>query len=180
MSNSTKHNPQQDMSNIKSRINVILWHILVAKIFVGWDFEEYYVNFYKDWKFLLEDFLKCINYMDKIFSWDNYNYRYELFDWKSDEILSFIEKDEIPRSLVDSMRYDMAYIIWKIEWWEIVAYPWDGYFLYNKEWVITVKKWIKKYLSLELNKLRQLIWSPEISQIRSELIKRLQKAKILS
>lgn len=181
MSNSLQHNPQQNMNDIKLQINVILWHILVAKIFAGWDFEEYYVNFYEDWKFSDENFFKCLNYMDEIFSWDNYNYRYKSFEWRSDEILGFIENDEVPRLLVESMRGDIVHIIWKSDkdFPDLLdIHPYDKDFPEDK--VVIVKNWINDYIKKEINKLKKLIWSPEISQIRSELIERLKKARILS
>lgn len=169
-------------AEIKHEINVILWHILVSKIFLYWFFEEYYINFIRDWEFSEKEYLRSIKYTEEILSWDNFTDRYSGFEQKADEILVSLEREEnLLWSLLESITFNLPYIIGrKEEHWIIENDISDMDFFYDKKWIIVVQNWIKNYISSEINKLKQLIWVPEVKKIRSDLIEWLRTLEILT
>lgn len=181
--NTTNSSLEANIENeLKQNINVILWHILVSKIFLYWLFEEYFVNFFINWEFSLDDYLKSIRYLEEVLAWDNFVDRYSDFERKAEEIIASIKKKEwLLDSLLESFTYNLPYIIWKKdEHWIIEWFPYDRKFLDNKQWIQVVKNWINQYIDSEINKLKQLIRTPEVVKIRSNLIEWLRKLQILS
>lgn len=92
--------------DIDFQLKVIVWHILIAKIFSQTSFEKFYVNFFDGEKFSLNKFIEIISDLDLKLNWDNFLVKYNNFDnidwW---EELLWENNSEVLQSLNDSI-YD--------------------------------------------------------------------------
>lgn len=148
--------------NLELKAKVLIWHILIAKVFLLDYFQEYYSNFYSNYEFDSGVFLKSVQYIDNMFMWDNYAVKYSNFDTNQDSL-----QETKLNSLKDSFVWDIIYIIWKKdEDWNLVLDPYDLKFLDNPIWISIVKNWIKDFLEEETQKLKELLSQEEVGKLK--------------
>lgn len=164
-------------NNIEFKAKVIIWHILIAKVFLDTYFEKYYINFLKEWNFDSENFLKSIWYIDIMLYWDNYTDRYSLFESMENSIDELLtgSHSQISLSLRDSIIWDIIYIIGKKDTeWNLVLQPYDLEILENDFLIEIVKKWIFTFLEVQLFKLKDILSDSEIQWIKNNFLERIK------
>lgn len=164
-------------NNIDFKAKVLIWHLLIAKVFLDIYFEKYYINFIKDAKFDEKKFLSCVWYIDLMLNWENYTDRYCLFEENQDLIIDVIKNKEIiPLSLRQSIISDLNNIIWeKDENWLLISAPYSLDFLKNEENNKIVKNWINDFFENEFKNLKKVLTSMEIDSIKNWFLARIKE-----
>lgn len=172
MENINNENNTNNSENIENEIINKTWKIIISCSFLDLSFEKFYQNFLLDWVFDESAFLKSLDYVSNMLSWDNYSDRLSNINIHQELILN-IFKWNYPslQSLNESMILDIASIIWKTDdLWMLELNVSDIDFLDDTNWVKTVKDWIKSYILKLKQEIKTELFNSNLWEIQKEIL----------
>ncbi len=172
-----KINFNKDYNNsIELKVKVIIWHILIANIFLDSYFEKYYINFIKNGYFDLQSFVKSTWYIDLMLYWDNYTDRYSWFDSLQDSLGELLTGNSILSTLRESIIWDIILVIGKTDFEEnFILVPYDLKIIDDNDSIEKVKHWIYNFVQNQTFELKNIVFWWEMQGIKNTFLEKIQQ-----